>query len=32
VIGGDGRYLNKETIYMAIEMAVANGVDEVHVS
>jgi phosphoglucomutase len=31
VVGGDGRYLNKEVIYKIIGIACANGVDELYI-
>jgi len=32
VIGGDGRYYNKEAIDLIIKIAIAEGVDTIHVA
>jgi len=32
VVGGDGRYYNKEAIDLIIKIAIAEGVDTIHVA
>jgi len=32
VIGGDGRYYNKEAIDLIVKIAIAEGVDTIHVA